>query len=169
MFRVNRKKSLLTVFVLISILLFTACSSKKVSEEGNSLDGEPEWKIAIETPDEKTVELTNLDMDEVGTVDIEATMRKKDGTEEENKWSGMPLKEILEFAKASEYSTVEIEAEDGFSVVYDKEIIESDGTILAVEVDGKKLDEKSGPVQAVVDGKGAKLWVRQVSKIKVSK
>ncbi|MCR2043677.1 molybdopterin-dependent oxidoreductase [Anaerosalibacter massiliensis] len=169
MFRVNRKKSLLTVFVLISILLFTACSSKKVSEEGNSLDGEPEWKIAIETPDEKTVELTNLDMDEVGTVDIEATMRKKDGTEEENKWSGMPLKEILEFAKASEYSTVEIEAEDGFSVVYDKEIVESDGTILAVEVDGKKLDEKSGPVQAVVDGEGAKLWVRQVSKIKVSK
>lgn len=169
MFRVNRKKSLLTVFVLISILLFTACSSKKVSEEGNSLDGEPEWKIAIETPDEKTVELTNLDMDEVGTVDIEATMRKKDGTEEENKWSGMPLKEILEFAKASEYSTVEIEAEDGFSVVYDKEIVESDGTILAVEVDGKKLDEKSGPVQAVVDGEGAKLWVRQVSKVKVSK
>lgn len=169
MFRVNRKKSLLTVFVLISILLFTACSSKKVSEEGDSLDGEPEWKIAIEIPDEKAVELTNLDMDEVGTVDIEATMRKKDGTEEENKWSGMPLKEVLEFAKISEYSTVEIEAEDGFSVVYDKEIVESDGTILAVEVDGKKLDEKSGPVQAVVDGEGAKLWVRQVSKVKVSK
>lgn len=162
----NRKKSLLMVLILISMSLFTACSTN-VKQDG--VTGEPEWTVAIETPNGETVELTDLNIEEVGKVDIKAIMRKKDGTEQENKWSGVPLKKVIEFANISEYSLVEVEAEDGFSVKYDSEIVESEGTILAVEMDGEKLNEKSGPVQAVVDGEGAKLWVRQVSKIKVSK
>ncbi len=186
MFKKRTKRSVLLMLIMAMVLVFTACSNDEVPEESSDevqeepadevqessadadVDEEPEWKVAIETPEGETVELTDLNIEEVGKVDIQATIRKKDGTEEKNQWSGVPLKKVLEFVDISEYTVVEVEAADGFSVEYTPEIVESDGTILAVEVDGEKLDEDSGPVQGVVDGEGAKLWVKQVAKIKVS-
>lgn len=189
-----RRKSILLMLILSMGLVFTACGSDDTPEEDvnpvedesneDSTDAEEDaldeddaaegedigeaWELDIETPEGETVKLTDEDMEEVGIVDVEATIRKKDGTEEENKWTGMPLKNILDFAGIEEYNLVEIEAADGFTVEYTPEIVESDGTILATKVDGEKLDEDSGPVQSVVDGEGAKLWIKQVVKVKAS-
>lgn len=181
MFR-KRKSLLLLILVLATTLLFTACASSDETDEetsgeeiqetngteSGSEEEEVEWTIDIEISEDETKEFTKSDIEEVGRVDLDAKLEKKDGTVEENQWSGVELKKILEFIEVEEYNGVEIEAEDGFTVEYDKDTVESEGTILADKVDGNELDEESGPVQMVVDGQGAKMWIKQVSKIKVS-
>lgn len=185
MFKKRTRISILLMLMMAIVLVFTACNNDEVPEEpsdqvqdestdeieedstdADAGDEEQAWELAVETPEGKTVELTDSDIEEIGKVDIQATIRKKDGTEEENKWSGMPLSKVLDFAGINEYTLIEVEAADGFSVEYTPEIVESNGTILATEVDGEKLDEDSGPIQSVVDGEGAKLWIKQVVKVK---
>lgn len=177
MFRNKTKKAILLMLMMSMVFMFTACANDEIPEESadetqedevTEADNDQEVKVDIETPEGETIQLTDSNIEEIGKIDIQATIMKKDGTEEENQWSGVSLEKVLEFADIDEYTLVEIEAVDGFTVEYTPEIVQSEGTILAVEKDGEKLDEDSGPIQAVVDGEGAKLWIKQVVKIKVS-
>lgn len=167
MFKRNGKKILLLTLTLAMVFSLTACSGGGSKEPEISEDSVT-WELAVETPEEEIVTITQVDQDTIGLVDLEATAKHKDGTEEKNKWTGMVLKDILEFADISDYSLVEVEAIDGFTVEYTPEIVNNDGTILAIKVDGESLDEDSGPIQSVVEGQGQNLWIRQVVKLTVS-
>lgn len=173
MFKLKNKKSLLLMaLILMAMMVFTACKSEvglsEVSDAEESAQ-EATWTIKIETPDGKDVDFTDLDLKEIGTDKINATTKRKDGTEEENEWTGVQLNKILKFAGIEEYNTVDVEASDGFNVQYTKEIAGSDKTILAVKIDGENLKEGSGPAQMVVEGERANLWIKSVAKIKVNK
>lgn len=194
----SKKFLLLVVLILVGVIIFTACNVDKVDTDPEQTpifgvqeqEGEPEknqettggttkevegttkeaaWTIIIETPDGESVDFTDLDLKEIGKINMKATTKIKDGTEEENEWTGVRLKKVLEFANIKGYELVEIEAEDGFLVEYTKEIADSDKTILAIKKDGETLDEDSGPTQMVVEGERANLWIRNVAKIRAVK
>ncbi|MGF7058490.1 molybdopterin-dependent oxidoreductase [Brassicibacter mesophilus] len=160
----KRKLSILLVLIM-TVLAFTACSNGEPAQT----EQKPEWTISIETADGKTVEFTNLDTDKAGQVDIKATMKKKDGSETEQSWTGTLLSKVLETTGVESFTTIIVEAADGYSKEYTPDLVNSDKTILGTTVDGQKLGSEDGPVQLVVDGKGANWWIKNVAKIKVNK
>ena len=95
-------------------------------------------------------------------------LKKKDGSEKEQTWKGYGLKEVLEHLKAGEYSSVVVEAGDGYSKEITKDLVMSEETILGIMVDGEALKEDN-KVQLVINGKGSNWWIKGVAKIKVVK
>lgn len=145
------------------IFTFSGCSNTS-TEVSNQ---EAEWEIIIEGAKDGQVEFTNIDLEKLEFVEIEATLRKKDGSEENQQWKGVPLKAVLEYLEVKEYKEVVVEAADGYSKGYTEELVEREGTILGVEMNGKPLDEESGPVQLVPQGEPGNMWIKNVAKIKV--
>lgn len=160
----KRRLSILLVLIM-TVLVFTACSNGEPAQT----EQKSEWTISIETVDGQTVEFTNLDAEEAGQVDIKATMKKKDGSEVEQSWTGVLLSKVLESAGVEDFTTVAVEAADGYSKEYTPDLVNTDKTILGTTVDGQKLGSEDGPVQLVIDGQSANMWIKNVAKIKVNK
>ncbi len=122
------------------------------------------WTITISGIGDEDISFTDADAAGMSTVDI--TAMKKDV---EQKWTGIPLKEILDFYGAEGYSTVKVEASDGYSAELDKATVDDAGTILGLIVDGQALSAEDGFVQLVVKSQSTKSWVKAVAKITVVK
>ncbi|KKH59837.1 hypothetical protein DU75_07725 [Methanosarcina mazei] len=76
---------------------------------------------------------------------------------------------MLESAGVEDFTTVAVEAADGYSKEYTPDLVNTDKTILGTTVDGQKLGSEDGPVQLVIDGQSANMWIKNVAKIKVNK
>ena len=179
----NKNLLMLLALILISTVAFTACKTDEdpnktpqVQDEGHGVheDGETgnrtqetSWAIVVETLDGRSVDIAGSDFEDIGLTTMKATALRKDGTEEENEWTGIKIKDALEFAEIDEYDSVEIESGDGFSEIYSKEIVKNDGAILAIKKDGQDLDEGSWPVRVIVEGERTNLWLKNVAKIRV--
>lgn len=159
------KKSLIIfAILLVGIITMTACTSQTSSESS-----EPKWSISIEAPDGNTLEFTDIDAAKLENVEINAIKKKKDGSEEEEAWTGIKLKDILSQVGISDYTAVVVEAGDGYSAEYTKEIADADDTILGLKKDGQELDEEYYPAQMIAASGRSNLWIKQVAKIKVVK
>lgn len=175
----NKKKALLFIFILALIFVVVGCSSKQGEkieeeelateevEETASQSEIPEFNIVIETAKGESVEVTEKNVDEIGEATLTATVMKKDGSENENDFTGILLKDVLEYANVGDYSSLELEAADGFVVEYTKEMAESDGTILAYLIDGQPIEEEDGPIQSLIDGESSQYKVKQLVTIRV--
>lgn len=154
-------------FILIlalTLISLGACST----EQGASVE-ETLWTISVEGVKEEAINFTSSDAEKVGSREIKAILKKKDGSEKEQTWKGYGLKEVLEHLDAGEFSAVVVEAQDGYSKELPKEVVIGEGTILGVMVDGKALEESDNRVQLVINGKTPNWWVKGVAKIKVIK
>lgn len=161
-----KMKRLMGIVLILALALavFAGCS---VKEEASSK--EAAWTISVEGIEDEAISFTDVDAEEIGTKEIKAIMKKKDGSETEQTWKGYGLKEVLAHLKAGEYSAVVVEAGDGYSKELTKDLVDSEGTILGVMVDGKALEEDDNKVQLVIKGKGSNWWIKGVAKIKVVK
>lgn len=153
-------------FILILAVILTAFVGCRVEEKVTTQ--EAVWTISVEGIKDEAISFTDLDAEEIGAKEIKATMKKKDGSEKEQTWNGYGLKEVLEYLKAGEYSSVVVEAGDGYGKELTKDLVMSEETILGIMVDGKALQEDN-KVQLVINGKGSNWWIKGVSKIKVVK
>ncbi len=157
-------RKVISMLLLITLVVSLAgCAPQQTALQ------EPAWVITIDGVEGDSVEFTDLDVEKVGTVDITAVLQKSDGSETEQQWVGVALKQVLEYAGAGEFSTVVVEARDGYSREYTPEMVERDGTILGLKVDGKELEGDAAPVQLVVQGESAKWWIKNVVRIEVVK
>ncbi len=157
------KKIAVVMILMMSLLVFVGCSK----EEPVAAAKEPAWSITVEGVRDEAVSFTDLDVDKMGTVDAKATMKKKDGTEQEQLWHGVSFKAFLDYLEVKDYNLVIVEAADGYSKEYTSLELENEGCLLAVKVDGKDLTEEDGLVYLVVDGKGSNWWIKNVSKITI--
>lgn len=172
-----KKKILSLIMVALLGLALVACSPE---EKATSTEAEkpvqtetdtqaesqkPAFTIAIEAGG-KSTELTEKNIGEVKETSLTATINSKKG-EETNEYTGMLLKDVLAYANVGEYSSLELEAKDGYVVEYTKQMAASDGAILAYIVDGKVIGEENGPIQSLIDGESAKSSVKQLAKIRV--
>lgn len=125
------------------------------------------WTITISGIGDADINFTDVDAAKMSTIEITAIKKKKDDSEVEQKWTGILLKEILDFYAVGEYSKIKVEALDGYSAEFDKAAVEDAGTIIGFTVDGKALDEEDGPAELVVSSQSSKSWVKAVAKITV--
>jgi len=125
------------------------------------------WTITISGIGDADISFTDLDAAAMTTIEITAIKSKKDGSEVEQKWTGIPLKAILDFYGVGDYSKITVEALDGYSADLDKATVEDAGTILGFTVDGEALDAEDGPAELVASTQPSSSWVKAVSKITV--
>lgn len=162
----NIKRTILIGFIITFALLSVACSVDEESSVDKDLLKDLSFKLEV-IKNEEIITITEENLDEIGLVEIDAVFKMRDGTEEENNWIGMPLKEVLDFAEVEEYDSIEVEAVDGFTAEYTPEIVEDDGTLIGLIKDKELLDEDSGPIQTVVKEERSNMWIKQVVKLKV--
>ncbi|HOB86419.1 MAG TPA: molybdopterin-dependent oxidoreductase [Bacillota bacterium] len=180
--RISKSKLLLGLVLLLSLLLIAGCSQesadkpdnggdegKKQEEQQDEQKGEEigDWSIAIEVAGGETKTFTSADALKIGPSEITVVQKQQDTFSEEQVWTGIPLKAVLEYVGVTEFSVVSVESKDGYSREYDPETVNSEGTGIGWKVDGEPLDEEDGPVQLFVDKRGAKHWIKQVAKITV--
>jgi DMSO/TMAO reductase YedYZ molybdopterin-dependent catalytic subunit len=122
------------------------------------------WTVTISGIGDKDISFTDADAAKMSTVEITATKKEVD-----QKWIGIPLKAILDFYGATDYSMVKAEASDGYSAELDKVTVDDAGTILGFSVDGQALSKDDGFVQIVVKSQSTKSWVKAVVKVTVVK
>lgn len=161
--KIKRLMGILLILTLV-VTVFAGCSGK---EEASSK--EANWTVSVEGIGDEAISFTDISAQEISTKEIEAVMKKKDGSEQEQTWKGYGLKEVLDYLNAGEYTSVVVEAADGYSKELTKDLADSEGTILGVMVDGKALEEDDNRIQLVIKGKGSNWWIKGVAKIKVIK
>lgn len=174
MYKKHLLKTYLVMMLLLPVLVLGACSQPADDASGGDTDPADaapvqEWSITVEVVGGETTEFTNLDAQEIGPAEIKVAVKDKDSVKEEGVWTGVLLKDILEFAGVTEFSVVSVEAADGYSREYEPELANSEGTAIGWICDGEPLGEEGGFVKLVVDGKGSNWQIKQVAKIVVIK
>ena len=122
------------------------------------------WTITISGIGDADISFTDVDAAKMSTVEITATKKDVD-----QQWTGITLKEVLDFYGAKDYSKVTVEASDGYSAEPDKATVEDAGTIIGFTVDGEAIAKEDGPATLVVKSQSSKSWVKAVVKITVVK
>jgi DMSO/TMAO reductase YedYZ molybdopterin-dependent catalytic subunit len=166
-------KKLVTLFMILLMvaIVFVGCQTTNTSAETTAAVATTAetiakaiWTITISGVGDKDISFTDVDASKMSTVEITATKKDVD-----QKWTGIPLKAILDFYGVTDYSAVKVEASDGYSADLDKATVDDAGTILGLTVDGQALSKDDGFAQIVVKSQSTKSWVKAVSKITVVK
>ncbi len=155
------RKFFAVVVLALSVLALPGCGRAASA-------GDPPWRIAVAGLGQEAA-FSSVDLQKTGTVTIKAAMKEKESQGPEEEWKGVRLAKVLEYLGVDRYTTVKVESADGNGREFTPDLVDSDGTILGIEVNGKALDRERGPVQLVVNGKGSNWWIRQVAKITVKK
>jgi DMSO/TMAO reductase YedYZ molybdopterin-dependent catalytic subunit len=158
------KKVLSLLILLTLILTLVSCGEK--TQGADQENNKAEWTINVEGA--SAAKFTSNDYGEIKEVDINATLKKKDGTEQKQVFTGISFASVLELLGVKEYTKVVVEAGDGYSKEYTPDLVKDSGTVLATKADGKELGD-SGPVELVVGSQGGSMWIKNVAKIKVVK
>ena len=126
-----KTKRLIGLVLILSLALtsFVGCSGEQNTATKAQ---EAEWTISVEGVKDEAAAFTSIDAEEVETKEIKAIMKKKDGSEKEQVWNGYGLKEVLDYLEAEEFSSVVVEAGDGYSKELSKDLVMSEGTILGI-------------------------------------
>ena len=153
---------ILLVLLLMGISVFAGCSQE--AEVREIL-----WTITVEKEGGSSVEFTNVDASGIEMVAIEAVKEKKDGSKTEQSWEGIPVSEVLKAAGFNDYTTVAVEAADGYSKEFDRAAIDDSGTIFGLKLDGEDIDEEDGPMQLVASSMSGSFWIKNVAKVIIIK
>lgn len=140
-------------FIIIALLVAAG-----IAGCGGEDPVESAWEVTI---GEKVVAIE--DIREMATVTIEA--EKKDET---HSYTGVRLSVLLTEAGITDFESLTLEAEDGYSYVVSREEALSDNSILAYMVDGEDLkEEKSTPVMFVSSVTSSQAWVGKLKNIRI--
>lgn len=153
--------ALLTV-LLLAAAVFMACGKEETPAPQESAA----WSIAVEGA-EKT-EFSSADYAKLDTVSVDAVLKTKDGSETEQAWEGVPLKDVLEAVGVENYSSVTLEASDGYAKDYTPDVVNDVQTILGTVVNGEALTADEGYVEAVAASQPGNMWIKMLVKIKVN-
>jgi DMSO/TMAO reductase YedYZ molybdopterin-dependent catalytic subunit len=148
----------LTALLITGMGILAGCSTENGTREIL-------WIVTVEKEGGESVDFINADAPGIDTVQIEAVKEKKDGSRIKQNWEGFPVSAVLKEAGFDDYSTVLIEASDGYSKEFDRKTIDDSGTILGFKLDGEDLGEEDGPVQLVISTESAGSWIKNVVKI----
>jgi DMSO/TMAO reductase YedYZ molybdopterin-dependent catalytic subunit len=104
----------------------------------------------------------------LGSVEIEAVLKRANGMEKPGKWAGTPFAAVLDSkGVAKPFKELRIEAWDGYVGRISFDISQRPDTILADREDGKSLPREDGPVRLVVASEDGFYWMRMITRIEV--
>jgi hypothetical protein len=151
------------VALLLAVASFAACSAQPTANNAAA----PEWKITIAGADK--AEFTSVDYDKLTKVTIDAVQKKKDGSEQQQKWEGVLLKDVLNSLGITSYTSITLSASDDYSKDYTPEIANDPKTIIGTVMNGKALGKDGGFVEAVAASQAGNMWIKNLAKITVNK
>ena len=152
------KKSLLILAVLL--LVMAVCGACGVKEE------DAVWSVAVTGADKDA--FTSNDYDKLDEVTIDVVLKKSDGTETNQSWTGVLLSDVLESLGVGEYASVTLTASDGYAKDYTPDLVNDSLTILGTSVDGEALNAEDGYVEVVAGSEGGNMWIKMLVSITVN-
>lgn len=152
------KKSLLIIAVLL--LVMAVCGACGAKEE------DAVWSIAVSGADEDA--FTSVDYDKLDEVTIDVVLKKKDGSETNESWTGVLLSDVLESLGVDAYSSVTMTASDGYAKDYTPDIVNDSLTILGTSVDGEALGADDGYVQSVAGSQSGNMWIKMLDSMTIN-
>ena len=156
------KKNIFVILVLVlAALMLAACA-----QDNAKPDTSAEWTIAVEGAEKDA--FTSVDYAALDMVKVDAVLKTKDGSETNQSWEGVLLKDVLAALGVKDYSSVTMEASDGYAKDYTPDMVNDQNTILGTVLDGESLGEQDGFVQAVAGSHPGNMWIKSLVKIKVN-
>jgi hypothetical protein len=164
------KKKLLTLaLVMVLGVGLLGCSSpaadSKKEENASKTESQEqvaEFSITLEGVDGKT-QLTQADLAALPLVEKTIKMTKKDGSETGGIFKGYALKDVAEKLGVTDFTSITMEASDGYFKPYDQATVEAEDSLLTISLDGEEL------VSVVAGSLGSSAWVQNISKMSVVK
>lgn len=142
----------------LGLLLLFGCA-QAVEPPAKNLDFDV--TLTIEGSVERV--LTSEDFNKMTFTEVEATLKKKDGTETAIMAKGILMSDLLTYLGVSADS-LQVIALDGYEKEYDKSIIADNKTVLAFFDGGKKLDT-DGPIWLIAGNQSGNMWIKNLDKI----
>ena len=161
------KRAILGLLAVLVVLSLVGCAANTATPTASSLPAQAAgWSVAVEGASKAA--FTQADYSALKEVMIDATKKKKDGSTETNKYTGVLISDVLNALGAADFSTITLTASDGFAADITKDML-GNKAIFAIKIDGAALDESDKPIMSVLDGQASKTWVKGIVKITVSK
>jgi DMSO/TMAO reductase YedYZ molybdopterin-dependent catalytic subunit len=166
------KRALLSLVLCAVLLIGAGCGGGKAPvllQSEKRLAGMYEACQTIELTDGNSHQTINTDeLPGLGTVEIDAVLKRANGMTKPGKWKGTPFSAVLDGKKvAKPFKELRIEAWDGYVGRVSYEISQRPDTILAYTENGKPLPKEDGPVRLVVASEPGFYWLRMITKIEV--
>ncbi|MDD3044686.1 MAG: molybdopterin-dependent oxidoreductase, partial [Candidatus Delongbacteria bacterium] len=151
------------LLISIVLVLFTGCS--KVKETQKNVN---ESFVIVAGEKEITVKVSELSS---GFDPVNTDVISINSSGEENKMNvtGVPLKEVLRSKgiDLTSFNSVRPVSGDGYSIEIPEDILMNREVLLAYNIDGEPLNDKSKPVRIIVPDERAMYWARNVVKIEL--
>ncbi|SDK16410.1 molybdopterin-dependent oxidoreductase [Natronincola ferrireducens] len=158
------------LLILIIGLTLSGCSTTSQEEAVISTGGETiDEKIVLAGLEEKEIEITVESLKNYETITREVVSVNSSGTENRFAVTGSLLEDVLQDLGHSQKDLkgLRLIAGDGYSMEVPKEVVGHREIVLAYEVDGEPLDQKSRPIRVIVPQERAMYWVRNLTRIEV--
>lgn len=171
----NKKMMLMGIALVVFMLLGALAAGCDVEEGDNgeetaddevngddqAAEPESEWEITVTAGEEDTV----VTIEEIREMDQTTIEVERD---EITEYTGVLLKDILELAGVTETEMLTLQAADGFEADLEgAEVIFSEKTILALQINGEDWEEKSAPIRLIAPDASGRSWVGQLQAIMV--
>jgi DMSO/TMAO reductase YedYZ molybdopterin-dependent catalytic subunit len=166
------KRALLPLVLCAVFLTAVGCGGGKAPvllESEKRLAGMYEACQTIVLTDGNSHQTINTDeLPQLGTVEIDAVLKRANGMTKQGKWKGTPFSAVLDSKKvAKPFKELRIEAWDGYVGRVSYEISQRPDTILANMENGKPVPREDGPIRLVVASEDGYYWLRMITKIEV--
>lgn len=148
--------------VLLTVLILSGCVAEKPPANGPGHDTDE--IISLVGLGEEPISFKLETLKALPRVTGTAISISSGGNENQVTYSGVSIDILLDSLNFSrgDFAFMIANAGDGYSVEILPEIWAERDIILALEIDGKSLSEKDGPVRLVIPGERALYWARNV-------
>ncbi len=164
----NKKLCILSLMIVL-VLIFTACSDSE--SKVTSKEKEAEDSIIISGIEDSDIQIKLDEIKDLEAITRDVISIDSNGDKKEYTVTGALFDEVLKkYGKSQKDITViRLIAGDGYSIEVPNEVLKNRELILAYEINGEPLDEKTQPLRAVVPDERAMYWVRNLLQIEVIK
>lgn len=156
----TKKRLVMTLSIILIVSALAACAPAAAQTQQGA------WSIAVQGAGSES--FTSDDYAKLNPVTIDTVLKTKDGTTTDETWQGVLLKDVLKELGVTDYTSITLEASDGYAKDYTPEIVNDSQTILGTVVNGKALTQEEGYVCAVPASQPGNMRVKLLVKITVN-
>lgn len=152
--------------MMVSLLLMVGCATES-TDISNDIENEDILTISGLANGDVDITVEEIMGYEQVTDDVIAV--DSAGKEESYSVKGSLLSDVLTDYNVSQNDlhAIRLLAGDGYQIEVPSEVLKARDIILAYEINGEQLDEKTKPLRAVVPDERAMYWVRNLIKIEI--
>lgn len=144
--------------VVVVMMGLVGCGTTSTQEE-NAVSI-PAFELVVVTEEaEVVVDESMIEGLAITEAELLKTSQKGDTT---STWTGCDLMEVLSIAGVTEFTTLSVEASDGYAQEYTYDMAQK--TMLAFYENGELLGE-DGPLNTVIEGESGSIWMKNLTKI----